>query len=260
MSTPWFRIGDGEGPVVAAALHAGHEVRPEVARELVIPPAERRREEDPYTDRWTELGDWKIVARRSRFEVDLNRPREQAVYRRPEDAWGLHVWRRPPQDGLVDRSLAAHDLFYAAMKDLFGHLARTHGAFLVLDLHSYNHRRDGADAPPADPEGNPDINLGTGTMDRERWARERETFMDALRAFDFGGRALDVRENVRFVGGHFPAWVHRTFPESGCVLAVEVKKIFMDEWTGELDPAAFKMISDALRAGTAALREVWQTA
>ena len=40
-------------------------------------------------------------ARRSRFEVDLNRPREEAVYRVPEDCWGLDVWR----GGRLDSSL-----------------------------------------------------------------------------------------------------------------------------------------------------------
>jgi hypothetical protein len=34
-----------------------------------------------------------MITHRSRFEVDLNRPRREAVYRIPEDAWGLDIWR-----------------------------------------------------------------------------------------------------------------------------------------------------------------------
>ena len=49
---------------------------------------------------------------RSRFEVDLNRPRDEAVYRTPDMAWGLQVWKAPPPEDVVERSLAVHDRFY----------------------------------------------------------------------------------------------------------------------------------------------------
>jgi N-formylglutamate deformylase len=257
--SPAFRIRGGGGPVVAAALHAGHAVRAEVARALALSSRERRLEEDPFTDGWTRVGDWRIVALRSRFEVDLNRPREKAVYLRPEDAWGLRVWNGEPERRMIRRSLQTYDAFYEAAAEIFRGLEREHGKFLVLDLHSYNHRREGPGAPPADPAGNPEINIGTGSMDRRRWAGERIRFMEALRSVDFDGRSLDVRENVRFRGGHFPAWVHHHFPDSGCVFAVEVKKFFMDEWTGRLDLAAFERIGAALGLGASALREAWQT-
>lgn len=255
---PAFRIHGNSGPVVAAALHAGHAVRPDVAKALALSPSERRREEDPFTDRWTPVGDWQVLAVRSRFEVDLNRPRDRAVYLRPADAWGLHVWKRPPDQGIISRSLGAYDAFYAALNGLFQGLEREHGRFLVLDLHSYNHRRAGPDAPPAAPEGNPEVNIGTGTMDRDRWAAERAVFMEALRSVEFNRRSLDVRENVRFQGGHLSAWVHRRFPDSGCVFAIEVKKFFMDEWTGAIDPTSFRKVEEALGVGTSTLRELWR--
>jgi len=34
-----------------------------------------------------------------------------------------------------------------------------------------------------------------------------ERFVADLRACDFGGRSLDVRENVKYRGGHFTRWV-----------------------------------------------------
>jgi hypothetical protein len=42
--------------------------------------------------------------------------------------------------------------------------------------------------------------------------------------------------------------VHETFPETGCALAIEVKKTFMDEYTGELDETAWAAIEDALKS------------
>ena len=75
------------------------------------------------------------------------------------------------------------------------------GRFVVFDLHSYNHRRGGPDALPDDPAGNPDVNLGTGTMPRERWAPVVEAFLGVLARERVADQPLDVRENVRFRGG-----------------------------------------------------------
>ena len=242
-----WRITRGDGPLVAAAIHDGHRVRGEVAPLLALSEADRLREEDPFTAGWTTVAPTRILGLRSRFEVDLNRPREKAVYLTPEDAWGLRVWRAPPQPETIARSLEAYDAFYAEVEDLFRELANRHGSFLVLDLHSYNHRRKGPEAPPADPAANPQVNVGTGTMpDRQRWARIVDTFMRELAAFDFPGERLDVRENVRFRGGAFGAWTHRTFPDNACVLSIEFKKFFMDEWTGEPDPVLLEAIREAL--------------
>ena len=64
-----------------------------------------------------------------------------------------------------------------------------------------------------------------------------ERFIDDLRAERVAGHHLDVRENVRFRGGHLSRWCRRRYPDTGCVLAIEFKKVFMDEWTGEPDVA-----------------------
>ena len=233
---------------MAAAIHSGHEVRPEVAELLAISEVDRLREEDPFTDFWTPIAPSRVVGLRSRFEVDLNRPREKAVYRVPGDAWGLQVWQDEVPEGTVQRSLEEYDAFYADVERLLSEVARRHGRFVVLDLHSYNCRREGPDGPPADPEGNPDVNLGTGSMDREYWTPVVERFMRNLQGTEISGRGLDVRENVKFRGGHFSKWIHETFPETGCCLAVEFKKFFMDEWTGKTDAHHLEMIRMALAA------------
>jgi N-formylglutamate amidohydrolase len=196
-----------------------------------------------------------MLACRSRFEVDLNRPRDEAVYVRPDDAWGLDLWRRPLPDDEQTRSRALYDSFYAALEGVLGRAERRFGRFVVYDLHSYNHRRDGADRPPADPKSNPDINIGTGSMARDRWAPVVDRFVASLEGAVVGGRRLEVGENVRFQGGYLAAWVHRRFPETGCVLAIEVKKFFMDEHTGVLDGDVHAAVGDLLAATTGAVLE-----
>ena len=248
MSEIW-KLTRGEGPVVALAIHDGHLVRPELEAQMALSDADRLMEEDPFTGGWAGIAPTALVALRSRFEVDLNRPRSEAVYLTPDDAWGLEVWREAPAQEELQLSLSEYDAFYDQLTLFYDELEQRYGRFLVLDLHSYNHRRDGPDAPHADPRGNPQINLGTGTMpDRERWADLIRRFKDDLRAYPFPGRRLDIRENVRFRGGYCARWTHERYPEAACVLSIEVKKFFMDEWTGVLDRALHGAVRGALRS------------
>ena len=245
---PLWRLHRGPGPLVASAIHDGHALRDEVAACIALSEADRQREEDPFTAEWTEVAPTRIVGLRSRFEVDLNRPREKAVYRTPDDAWGLTVWRTPPPPALVSRSLAQYDAFYASMRTVLDEIRREQGSFVVYDLHTYNHRRAGPGGPEAEAAGNPQVNIGTGTMDRARWGPVVDAFMQSLRDHAFPGGRLDVRENVKFQGGHWSRWIHETFPDTGVSLAIEVKKFFMDEWTGQPDEALVRAIRAALAA------------
>lgn len=235
-----YHVAENAVPVLAAAIHAGHDIRDELLPQLAIDDATRLREEDPHTAEWTACAPARIVVHRSRFEVDVNRPRESAVYRTPADAWGLEVWERPVTEGLVAGSLREYDTFYAVMTGILDAFVERRGGFVLLDLHSYNHRRGGPDADPEDPGMNPEVNLGTGSLDRARWAPVVDTLEESL-----SGAGFDVRENVKFRGGSFAAWVHARYP-TGCALALEFKKTWMDEWTGERDAAAHTRVAVAL--------------
>jgi hypothetical protein len=131
---------------------------------------------------------------------------------------------------------------------------------VVLDIHSYNHRRDGADAPEAPGEDNPEVNVGTGSLDRERFGLVVDAFMDSLGATVTSAGPLDVRENVRFRGRQLAAWTHTRYPERAIVLALEFKKTFMDEWSGEVDRTRIdelaRALADTIPSIEESLREV----
>jgi N-formylglutamate deformylase len=253
-----WEIREGQEPIAATAIHDGHDLRDEVLAITGLTESARLREEDPYTGGFTNVADTRIVARRSRFEFDLNRPRNRAIYLKPEDAWGLPVWKREPSAELVARSIANYDAFYAEAHRVFSEMERRFGRFVVLDLHSYNHRRGGPDAAFDDPQANPEVNIGTGSLDRARWGLLVDRFIGDLAGFDFRGRNLDVRENVKFRGGNLSRWIHENFPASACCLAVEFKKFFMDEWTGIVDRNEYEVIPQVLASALPGLRESLQ--
>lgn len=255
---PRWHIDRAKGPILATAIHSGHDLRAELVPLLAITEAERFREEDPYADYWATACPTRLLVDRSRFEVDLNRPRDLAVYQTPEQGWGLQVWKEPLSEATIERSLAEHDAFYAALERDLQEVEQQHGTFVILDLHTYNHRRAGPDACPADAEGNPDVNIGTGTMqDRDRWSPLIDRFTGDLSSVSFLGRQLDVRENIKFRGGWFPEFVHQRFPETACVISVEVKKFFMNEWTGVADRKAVSELYRLFRYATAGLLQEW---
>jgi N-formylglutamate deformylase len=240
-----FAIEVAPGQLVWTAVHAGHELRAGLVDVVALDPSTRLREEDPFTDRM--LGDCgiRVVVHRSRFEVDLNRPREQAVYGGPDESFGLEVWKRELSPGELEWSRRIHDDFYTCLSTHLDRLA-TNGRFLVLDVHSYNHRRGGPDAHPEPADGNPEVNVGTAAIEGRGWDHAVATFVEALGDQEVRDHRLDVRVNVRFKGGYLCRWVAERYPETACPLAIEFKKVFMDEWTGQCDDTHVRELREAL--------------
>lgn len=232
--TPWWTLQRSDDCIIATAIHDGHGLCDQSADRMQLSDDDRLREEDPHTGNAITGIPTHLVINRSRFEVDLNRGRDQAVYRTPDQSWGLQVWNTPLTDTDVAGSLVLHDAYYRMLGQQLDEIVAAHGRFVLLDVHSYNHRRDGPEGDPTPPENAPDINIGTFSMPRERWSFVMDPMIEAMRTFNFNGRHLDVRENVAFQGkGEQTRFVHERYPETGCAIAIEFKKFFMDEWTGE---------------------------
>jgi N-formylglutamate deformylase len=253
-----FNVSEPNG-LVATAVHNGHQLRPDLAAITALADAARLREEDPHTGKIAARFANNVVVHRSRFEVDLNRERDDSIYRSPEDAWGLELWQRDLSQEEVSASLALYDRFYFDLAALLDRMVADHGGFVLYDIHSYNHRRRGPDARPDPAEGSPVVNLGTGSLP-EKWKPVADAFMESLRSATFDGDRLDVRENVRFEGRQLATWVHEKYGELGCALAIELKKVFMDEWTGEVDPERMTRLGDAVLASGPDVQRAWELA
>ena len=249
MKRSFWLIETDHSPIVATAIHCGHEVSTYLKEKMGLEEKERLREEDPFTDIFTQIVENRIIDSHSRFEVDLNRPRDKAIYKTPEDAWGLQVWHIPLSEDEINKTLAYYDWFYQEMQRYFEKIHEKYGSFVVLDLHAYNHQRKGPNAPYDDPLLNPEVNIGTKTLENpQKWRHLIDSVIEVMHKYDYMGKHLDVRENVKFYGGFFAQWIHQNFYPDACVLSIEFKKFFMDEWSGEPDLKQINEIKNVLRA------------
>ena len=234
------------GAITASAIHCGHYMSSDLNSISGLTDEERLREEDPFTDKWTDIVPNSISGVYSRFEFDINRSPERAVYKTPEDAWGLNVWLGNLDEKLFNRSVSYYNQAYEMLYEYYSFLEQEFGKFVVLDLHSYNYRRAGAKAYASTEETHPQINIGSASINKSIWGDLVGRFINDLRQSQVNGAKLNVQENLIFKGGYHPQWAHREFPESACVIAVEVKKFFMDEWSGELYNNIHKEVKLAL--------------
>lgn len=220
-------------PILYTAIHNGTHLRDELKDNLKIATDDRVREEDPYTDILIEDFDNTLVVHTSRFEIDLNRRRNWSVYQVPDDCWGLDVWQTPLTKKQVDYALMEYDVFYRRLDRVIQEMIATFGYALVIDVHSYNHHRLGIDKPCDPIEENPQIILGTNNMPR-RYMPMVEQIKDSFLKHQYQGEQLDTRIDVKFPGGTMARHLHRCYPGKVFALAIEFKKTFMDEWSGEL--------------------------
>ena len=212
---------------VCTAIHAGHRMRDELLPKCALSESERLYEEDPYTDTLVANQPITVFARDTRFEYDLNRAPEACIY---EEAWGKAVWKQPLTETERQTSLDKHAAFYAVLGALYRKLESLHPAVLTYDIHSYNWRRPGMGDTPV-------FNVGTEQVDMQRWETAVNRWVEELAGIRLPDIEVRAAINEVFYGRGYHATFVRDNLENTLILPSEVKKIFMDENTGETFPA-----------------------
>jgi len=253
-----YEIYKEDSPFISLALHDGHLIPPDVLKHIMLKEHERFREEDPYTAYMANLPVNKVFVNTSRFYVDLNRLENQAIYKKPEDAWELEVWKNEFPVELEEKQMDYYHQFYAEIETLIKDIIQKYGYFIILDIHSYNHRR-GNPFTVANETENPEINIGS-EYNHPRWRSLISNYAAFLSKCTINNHHPDVRENIKFKGGGFSQWVNQHYSEQGCVISIEFKKTFMDEWTGRADIDHIRDIRQALRDSISFLTENVQSA
>lgn len=203
-----YNIGSQDLPVLALSIHNGHYLSPPIEENTGISEADRLREEDPYTGLIAERFANHIIIHTSRFEVDLNRSFDKAVYQNPEDCWGLPARKVPLSPELLSALQDAYRQWYALLDYYVSRFLEIHKLLVVFDLHSFNHRRQGPDAFPDPQIENPDLIIGRSNLPDEYYPQVGK-LRRLLDGVAWNGINLDCREDVKFTGGYLSRWLHQ---------------------------------------------------
>ena len=217
---------------LGVALHAGHRVRPDVLKMMVVSEPDRYREEDPHTDLFIKDFPVRIMALDSRFEYDLNREPERSIYSSEQGIWGLDIWKSDLDGQMREFTLQKHKEFYDLVDLVVEYLLIRYEHLLVYDMHSYCYQREQKQQWYDDPR--PEINLGTVAVNRTLFAPIIEPLMKFLGENKIDNHPIRVGENAVFPGGYLSRRLSSEHYDNVLVMALEYKKLFMDEWTGEV--------------------------
>ncbi len=223
-------------PYVCAAVHNGHQFRKSLWENCMHTAYDRWYEEDPAT--WEMVRSHPIVISGldSRFEYDLNRFPEEAVF---ETAWGKQLWRSPLKKEEKEKSLKKHSDFYKVVHALIQKLESLHRKVIVFDMHSYNWKRWDREVPT--------WNLGTKNIDNSRFGEVVESWRAKLESIDVPYSDSTSRINDTFFGnGYFLRFITKNF-ENTLVLATEIAKVYCDELTGVVFPEVVRAVEEQLK-------------
>ncbi len=219
------------------AVHDGHQFRKELWDNCLHTEYERWFEEDPETKEMVKSHPIVIAGCDSRFEYDLNRAPETAIY---SDAWGKQLWREPLPKEMHKKSLQKHTNFYKVVHALINKLEEKFGICIVYDMHSYNWKRWTREVPT--------WNLGTGNIDNNRFENEIESWRAILEKTPLPNNIKSTSKiNDTFQGnGFFLKYITQNFNNT-LVLATEIAKIYCDELSQIMYPEVISAVEKHLK-------------
>ncbi|MCA0153112.1 N-formylglutamate amidohydrolase [Winogradskyella vincentii] len=228
---------DNYVPYVCGAVHDGHQFRRALWDKCLHTEYERWYEEDPETKNMVISHPILIAGCDSRFEYDLNRPPEEAVF---ETAWGKELWKEPLSDKEKAQSLQKHNNFYKVVEALISKIESKFGVCIVYDMHSYNWKRWDREVPT--------WNLGTSNIDNERFGDQVESWRQMLAGIKLPhGIKQTASENNTFYGnGYFLKFITKNF-QNTLVLATEIAKVYCDELDRIIYPEVVVAVEEQLR-------------
>jgi len=227
---------DAYVPFACAAIHDGHQFRKELWNNCLHSEYDRWYEEDPETKNMVKTLPIVIAGRDSRFEYDLNRAPEEAIF---ETAWGKQLWKEPLSEDFKDISLKKHTNFYLVVFTLIKKLETKFGFSVVYDMHSYNWRRWDREVPT--------WNLGTSNLDNKKFGKVIEDWRQSLSQIKFPNNIKSTSKiNDTFMGnGYFLKFITQNFKNT-LVLATEIAKVYCHEYEQYIYPEVVKAVENEL--------------
>jgi N-formylglutamate amidohydrolase len=223
-------------PYVCGAVHDGDQFRKELWDNCLHTQYDRWYEEDPETKNMVISHPILLAGRDSRFEYDLNRFPEEAVF---ETAWGKQLWKEPLSEEEKARSLAKHTAFFEVTHALIEKIESKFGCCVVYDMHSYNWQRWDREVPT--------WNLGTSNIDNKRFGEEIESWRQSLSEIKLphGIKSTAAINNTFFGNGYFLRYITQNFKNT-LVLATEIAKVYCDEINQVIFPEVVAKVEEQL--------------
>jgi len=222
---------------VCGAVHDGHQFRKELWDNCLHTEYDRWFEEDPCTKEMVRWHPIVLAGCDSRFEYDLNREPENAVF---DTAWGKELWKVPLSEAQRQKSIEKHFHFYSVVQALIKKLEDLFGVVIVYDMHSYNWTRWDREVPV--------INLGTTNINNDRFGKTVEEWRKSLSelVLPHDIEATSKINDTFFGNGYFLKYITNNFKNT-LVLATEFKKIYCDELSEIIYPEVVTAIEKQLQ-------------
>ena len=224
-------------PYICGAVHDGHQFRKSLWENCLHTEYDRWYEEDPCTKEMIQSHPIVIAGCDSRFEYDLNRTPETAIY---SDAWGKKLWKNPLPEEEHELSLRKHTNFYKVVQALIAKVESKYGKALIFDMHSYNWKRWDREVPT--------WNLGTSNIDYNRFGAMASSWSKKLGAMKLPNDIVSSSKiNDTFQGnGYFLKYISQNF-NNKLVLATEIAKVYCDEYKGMIYPEVVRSVEEQLK-------------
>lgn len=226
-------------PFIATAIHAGSNFDSALKSHCQLTETERYFEEDPFTDHFITGLPITLIAHDSRYAYDLNRTLDSCIY---DTAWGKAVWHTPLTDKLKNTLIAKHASYYEVLSALVTAIESMHQKCCIIDVHSYNYQRIADKVTPV-------FNIGTHFINKRKWHNTLKKFSLALLTeMDIPNIETTVEHDLVFYGrAHQAEFIHTHFKNT-LLIPLEVKKIYMDELSGEHYPLVIEAIAQGLQS------------
>ena len=224
-------------PYICAAIHDGHQFRKELWDNCLHTEYDRWYEEDPETKNMIASHPIVIAGCDSRFEYDLNRAPEEAVF---VNAWGKQLWKNPLPEVQKQKSLAKHKAFYKVVHTLVATIETKHKVAIVYDMHSYNWQRWDREVPT--------WNLGTSNLDNNRFGEDIEAWRLSLSEMQLPNqiKSTALINDTFFGNGYFLKFITNNFKNT-LVLATEIAKVYCDEYEQVNFPEVVNSVEQQLK-------------
>jgi uncharacterized protein (TIGR02421 family) len=221
-------------PSICTAIHAGHQLRTDLVEKSSFTELQRLHMESPATDAMISSFPITLAIQDSRFEYDLNRPLARCIHQRVHDN---SVWNQPASQSQISTSHDKHKQFFRILDALIEQLESLFKTCILFDIHSYNYQQIKKETPT--------FNIGTDQIDMDRWGAVVTYFERKLSKITLPNIQVKSSKDEVFCGrGYLIGHVNSRFNNT-LVLPTEIKKIYMDEKTGDV----FPLVLDELREG-----------